>query len=762
MKNTCVWFVACAAAVSLVAPAASAGDEPPVTTGLEEEIVVSSTVAKDRHDPASFTDLGPEQIATVNVGQDLSTLLGESMNAYAYSDAGNGFGYSYLRIRGFDQTRIAVNVNGVPLNTPESHQVYTIDLGDFAAGLGLIQIQRGPGTALYGSPAVGGVVNLESAGPPTTAGGLFEILAGSFGTSRVSLRYGGPIGSSSWGWSMRVAHVESDGYRTPSWSRQTFAQFAFERFAPSSVWRILLFGGPEATQLAYYGVPFPDINDPVARRSIAPLQPGETDNFYQPQLQIMNDRRVAPRLMLKNTIYAIIGNGYFKQFSSSFDYDPLASLPPTAQFPEETINDAWLKRALANRQAGWIPRVTWDHHGGDLTAGLEILFHRGRHSGEVSTGDVCIDPSCTSTTPVASSLRVYDYKNGKDTLSAFVREAVRVGTKATIDLELQATHQRFSMRDDAVRGISWDATYQFLSPRVGANWNIDDRWNLYAQASKTESEPTFTNVWDPEDPTANPADQFRSYDPARNRYSDPNAKPERLTSFDLGAGYAHGSTRIKMNAYRMQFRDEFVYAGGLDSDGIPLTVNAGKSLHQGLEFEAAGRVPGDVDLAGYLAVSRDLLEDATLLSPDGAGGTFVIDYSGNRIALFPDHTARLSIARTFGPVRVELYGRRVGTIYTDNSQDERKTPANRDVPGYVSKKVDPYTVVGTQVVADLSKFAHRADGSLTVRFRVDNLLDSRITQFGYSYPLDAGYTQFYSEFFPAATRSFFVGLTFGF
>ena len=101
--------------------------------------MVSTDVAKDRHDPASFTDLDQDEIRDLNHGQDLSTLLGETMNAYSYSDSGNGYGYSYLRIRGFDQARIAVNVNGVPLNTPESHQAYTINLGDFATGLGLIQ-----------------------------------------------------------------------------------------------------------------------------------------------------------------------------------------------------------------------------------------------------------------------------------------------------------------------------------------------------------------------------------------------------------------------------------------------------------------------------------------------------------------------------------------------------------------------------------------------------------------------------------------------
>ena len=706
---------------------AEAEDEAPIPTTLEENVVVSSTIAKDRHDPASFTDLDANAIRDLNAGQDLSTLLGETMNAYSYSDAGNGYGYSYLRIRGFDQSRIAMNVNGVPLNTPESHQVYTIDLGDFAASLGLIQIQRGPGTAMYGSPAVGGVVNLETAGLKTASGGNLEMMVGSFGTSRLSLSYGGAIGKSPWAWSVRAAHVQSDGYRTPAWSKQTFAQIAFERFDPTSVWRILLFGGPESTQLSYYGVPYQDLTNPVARRSIAPLVPGETDNFFQPQLQVMNDRTIGRGLMLKNTVYAILGNGYFRQFTP--------------------VVDVWTKRALDNQQVGWIPRVAWSHPQGELTAGLELLFHRGRHDGTVTSG-----------TP----LLLYDYTNGKDTANLFVREELKVAPTTTLNLELQATRHKFSMGHDEVSGISWDATYQFLSPRLGVNWNINDRWNLYAQATKTESEPTFTNVWDPEDPSSNPAEHFANYDPANNRYTDPFAKPERLTSFELGAGYLHATTRVKMNVYRMQFRDEFVFAGGLDSDGLPITTNAGQSLHEGIEVQAAGRLPGAVDLSGYVAVSRDILEDDTVLSPDGAGGYFVIDYSGNRIALFPGSTARLAVARTFGIAWVELSGRRIGTLYTDNSQNERKTPANRQAAGYVNKEIDPFTLLGAQVVFDLSGVAHRKTGSLTLRLRIDNLLDAQVAQFGYSYPVDAAYTEFYSEFYPAATRSVMLGLNFGF
>jgi len=241
---------------------------------------------------------------------------------------------------------------------------------------------------------------------------------------------------------------------------------------------------------------------------------------------------------------------------------------------------------------------------------------------------------------------------------------------------------------------------------------------------------------------------------------------ERLEADMKAAMKSRETLRLEtIRGVRGAMRNKEIELGqSLDDEGIlrvirTLVKQRADSIEQ---FQAAGRIPGNVDLAGYLAVSRDILEQDTVLSPDGTGTVYVIDYSGNRIALFPGSTARLSIARTFDPVRIELSARRVGTIYLDNSENERKTPANRSVPGYVNKQVDPFTLVAAQAVVDLSRYTHRSTGSLTVRLRVDNLLDAQVAQFGYSYPTDAAYTEFYSEFYPAATRSMMLGLTFAF
>jgi iron complex outermembrane receptor protein len=356
------------------------------------------------------------------------------------------------------------------------------------------------------------------------------------------------------------------------------------------------------------------------------------------------------------------------------------------------------------------------------------------------------------TEPVDEALTNYDYSNEKTTSSFFVRESFRPAPGLLASVELQATHHRFAMRDDRIRGFSFDGSYSSFTPRAGLNWNVDDRFNLYGSFSTARSEPAFRDIWDPQNPFAPPTSVFGAYDPDLDRFSDPLARPERLRDYELGVGYRNGANRFKANVYRMDFRDELVFAGGIDSDGLPITDNAGRSTHQGIELEAAGRLPGEIDVTGYIAWSRDVLEEYTLVF--GPNPTDVVDYSGNRIALFPDHQARLRVSRKFGSVRAVVGARRIGTIYLDNSENERLDPAAREVPGYVDKKIDPQTIFDLQAYWDLRRLLPGPDGSLSLDLHVENLLDRRYAAFGYAFGQP--------EFIPAATRSVFVGITYGF
>jgi iron complex outermembrane receptor protein len=290
-----------------------------------------------------------------------------------------------------------------------------------------------------------------------------------------------------------------------------------------------------------------------------------------------------------------------------------------------------------------------------------------------------------------------------------------------------------------------------VTPRVGFNWNVDPQLHVYGSFSTARSEPRFDDVWNPQDVYQDPTVLFASWDPAARHLEDAHAKPERLTAFEAGLGWRRGSARLKADFYWMDFRDELVFAGGIDQDGLPITDNAARSVHKGFELEGSARLPGKLELQAQLALSDDKLEDYVLHY--GPNPEDALDYSGNRIALFPTHQARLRLQRGFGRLRVGFGLRRVGTIYLDNSENERKDPAARSAPGYVDKQIDPFTLLDARLEYELKRSGGGAR-SLTLVANVENLADKRYTASGYTY--DQPY------FFPGATRNGYLGLRLGF
>ena len=755
-----ILIVLAAARVAAQQPSPSPSASPRVPK-LAEEITVSASVAGER-DAASFASLDRDGVQNRNRGQDLAMLLAETPNAYAYSDAGNGVGYAYLSLRGFDQRRIAVYVNGVPLNEPESQQVYFIDVADLASGLSEIQVQRGTGTSLYGSPSVGGSVNLETGALPPIRHGEAVLGAASFGTFRGSIQYAFPFDAGRSVLSARVAHVRSDGYRQPAFTRHSLVDLGYQKTGQRSVLRVKLFGGPEETQLAYLGVPIANLRgelsgNPDVDRRQNPLREGETDTFFQPQLQVLHDVKLKDGLLLKNTLYAIAGDGYFKQYRASLSYDPLGPEPPTPAFPEKQILQAWRRREISQRRMGWVPSLAFETGKSRLVAGFEVLHHGGRHFGSVSDGfdcsgtttaARCLSPTQKLTTP----LPLYDYIDRKTTLGAFARETWSVTPRLRLSAELQATQHEFRMREDVVRGYSWDSGYGFVTPRLGVSFDASARVNLYATLSTARSEPRFDDIWNPQDVYQNPVVLFDRYDPQTRRLSDAKASPERLQAAEAGVTFKSANASLRANGYWMDFRDELVFAGGIDEDGLPITDNAARSLHRGAELELSLRLPGGLALTANGSVSEDRLQEYVLrYGPSPADS---VDYSGNRVALFPSRLARARVSRAFGPLLAAFVVRHVGRIFLDNSEDERKNPAARAAPGYVPKTIEPFTLWEAELQLDLGRWLKRGGRTTLLRISADNLFDERYTA--------SGYVDDQPYFVPAATRNIYVGLRVGF
>ncbi len=752
MRSPAVLMSAAALAVFLSMPAAAQQPSPsPSPPSFVEQVIVEADRAEERRDPVNFTDLPREAIEAAHRGQDLAVLVSDVPGAYAYSDAGNGVGYAYLSLRGFDQRRIAVNIDGIPLNTAETHQVYFVDLADLASGLEGIQVQRGTGTALYGSPAVGGVVNLETASARSLLGTELAVSAGSFGTLRGSARHAGQSRDGRWAWLGRLSRITSDGYRERSATRHLLGQLSIERYGERSVLRLGAFGGPERTELAYLGVTREFLRGEVSGnadsdRRVNFLHPGEIDTYTQPHLRLIHDWAVNDSVALRNTVYAILGEGAFRQFSESrdvvFGFDDEGR-----PFDTRAVDGAWRRRSIDERRIGFIPRLRWGHGRGTLHAGIETSFHRARHLGLLTDGAI-------AGVPLAAPFTLYDYRTEKDSLAVFARETVAVSPKLSLHGELQASTHRFAMDRDVSRGFSFAGRYSFVTPRVGLNWNPGQRLGFYAALSTARSEPAFRDLWDPQDPYVDPRVRFATISADRRRFTDPLARPEKLLDFEAGADIEVGRAKIRLGGYRMSFRDELVFSGGIDDDGNPLTTNAGRSVHQGVELQARTPLFAGIEADGFLSASRDRLSSLTLVGVGEGGGPVRVDYSGNRIALFPDHLARLRLTHTMGSLRLALGARHAGRIYLDNSENERKTPGVRENEGYVDKLVEPGWSFDAQATLTITE-------ALRIQAFAENLTNRRFEQFGYAYPA-SDFSGFYAEFFPAATRGIYLGASWKF
>ncbi|MGH7450917.1 MAG: carboxypeptidase-like regulatory domain-containing protein, partial [bacterium] len=368
---------------------------------LGPAVTVVATRGRERETPAAFSTLTQNDIQARYAAQDVPVLLSELPSTKFYSESGNGVGYNYLSIRGFDQRRISVLINGVPQNDPEDHNVYWVDFPDLLANVEDIQVQRGAGSAFYGPPAIGGSVNIITSHFSPKRGISAYIGGGTYDTRRYSLALNSGLLRNKYILFARFSRIQSDGYRDRSWADFKSYFLGAARVGEKSTIRLHFYGGPIEDGLAYNGLPkFSNENLKLRRKNFSYFEltgtgdslafsinrrSGEIENFNQPHLELIHEYRAGNRLRLNNTIFWVRGYGFF-------DYD--GSWAPMSYFritapdfavtgnPEEIFVDSLLIRAYVdNIQYGWLPQITWLHGRGDLTIGAELRVHRSLHWG---------------------------------------------------------------------------------------------------------------------------------------------------------------------------------------------------------------------------------------------------------------------------------------------------------------------------------------------------------------------------------------------
>jgi iron complex outermembrane receptor protein len=672
-----------------------------------------------------------------------------------YSENGNGTGgYSYITMRGFDQQRLSIMVNGVPQNDPEDYSVYWIDFPDLLGSTTNIQVQRGAGSAFYGPPAIGGSVNLLAVPFQPKPSVTLESTLGfqEYGatntivlsTRKYSATFNSGLVDSRYMFYGRLGKLSTDGYRDKSWDDINSYFFGAERLDEKMTTRIHFYGGPFSDGLVYNGIPKFYKNDLILRRSnynyfelnnnqdtvtyASYRRPQESEQFSQPHFELLHEWRISPNITLNNTFFYVQGDGYYDYDGSGLDttairWGSVYGIPATAN-PSNVLVRAF----VGNKQFGWLPRLEIGHGSGTLTIGAEIRIHRSIHWGKIEYSEYYpsnYDPD----------YYIYEYNGGKDIVSVFGHELYKLEDNLTVMTDLQIAYNRYTLKNEKFLDYNFSVPYLFANPRFGINYNATDRVNTYVSIAYTSREPRLKDLYSAEESIWGSTPQFEADTTGgiiRYNFNKPIAKPEHLFDLELGGVYRNEQTMASVNFFWMEFQDELIKSGAVDIFGEPVMGNADRSRHIGVELQGQLDIAYGFSIHGNATASYNRLISYSIVDKVSNGIVYRHNLDGNPIAGSPDFMGNFRISYNSNDLITSLDAKYVGDFYTDNTKNNLL-------------KNDAYTIVNAMLSYRLTL------GSgvfLTVRGEIRNVFDALYTMSGEGI-----------EFFPAAERNYIFGMS---
>lgn len=710
-------------------------------------VITTATQAREGQTPATFTNLKSAQITERYTFQDVPVLLSEMPSMLTYSENGNGIGYNYISLRGFDQRRVSVMVNGVPQNDPEDHNVYWLDFPDLLASTDMIQVQRGAGSAFYGPPAIGGSINMVT----NPFGNAPKIVVESYlgfqefadssrhlaqNTKRLSASFTSGLVDGRYMFYGRLGKIQSDGYRQNSWSELNSYFFGMMRLDSTMTTRLHFFGGPLTDALAYTGLPKSSGSSATLRRQNltgwsfdangnltgTARRPQETEYFNQPHAELIHEWKLSPALTLHNTLFYYSGDGWFDYDASWADTSTLrlgsAYGIPTSANPTNTL----VRGYVGNRQWGWLPNIEIAHDGGVLTLGAELRFHRSTHWGKIVYAEnlpASYDPD----------YHFYEYNGVRNILSVFGSETYQISEFVGVMASVQAVYNEYGIRNEKFLGNTFTVPYFFVNPRVGMTIHHDEALTGYWSVAYTSREPRMRDLYAAEDAYFGATPQFEADTTGgkvRYNFGAPLAKPERLFDVELGERWSTHAVQAAASLFWMEFTDELIKSGQVDIFGQPITGNAKRTRHLGVEIEGAAALTQQFSVGGNVSLSRNRLVRYAAFDDDGVLRTL----DGNHIAGFPDVLCNLRLTYRAGSFIGSMTAKYVGEFYTDNFEN-------------ASNKNDAYTVCNVELSYG---FPHVAGLALELHGDVQNLFNR------YYFMSGEG-----DAFFPAAERNYVLG-----
>jgi len=721
-----------------------------------QTILVEGTLGKQGTTPQAFDKITRKEIDETYTIQDVPKFLSTLPSTIIYSENGNGIGYNYLNIRGFDQRRISVSVNGIPQNDPEDHNVYWLDFPDLLSSTEVIQVQRGAGSGIVGYPAIGGTINIITSTFSNTPELNLSAAAGSYNTRKYSASYSSGLIYNKYSIYAKVSQILSSGYRHNAWTDFSAYYLSAVRYDDNLTTQINFYGGPIADGLAYMGLPKFAIKNVELRKANYSdwgqtgnsydynvlRRPSEIENFSQPHFELLNEYRINSNTTFNSALFLVIGNGFFDYDGSWADTAMLRISSQYGFYPTQNPVNALIKAEVDNTQFGWIPRISFKEDNSELIFGAEFRKHRSTHWGSIDFGEGL---------PIGltKDYRFYYFNGGKDIVNGFAHGTFDVSKNINILGEIQLAYHKYLFYNEKYLNNNFTVSNTFFNPKFGINYKFNESQNLFFSYARVSSEPTLSAYYDGESSSFGSTPQFEQNADGSYNFSRPYVLPETMNDLELGTSFIKNNFSLSLNLYYMIFDNEIVNNGTVDIFGQPITGNMKSTLHRGIELSGIYDLNKNFEAYANVTYSSNVIQNGWYFGT--ANSTPIsIDLSGNTIGGFPSFLINFGLTYKQNRILLQLTGKYVGAFYSDNFGNNltKYLSSYPDFVGYPDNQNDAYFSADFYGSYEAKVFDSLTPAKIFVQ--VNNIFNQL-----YSANAIGG------EFFPAAERNFLAGLQIG-
>jgi iron complex outermembrane receptor protein len=610
-----------------------------------------SSVRANTSIPIAQSNLKKEDLEKQNLGQDLPFLLNQTPSVVVSSDAGNGVGYTGIRIRGTDITRINVTFNGVPVNDPESQGVFFVNFPDITSSINSLQIQRGVGTSTNGSGSFGGSINISTNELNPKPFARVSSSVGFFKTFKNTVEVNTGLLGKRFAFYGRLSKITSDGYVDRGWSDLKSFYISGGYYGKTTVVKLNIFSGKEATYQSWNGVEqsIMDTNRTFNVSGTDYFQKtnpynNQTDNYQQDYYQLFLNQQAGKYVNINLALFYTRGKGYYEEYKvgqNLVDYNIAPAVIGTdTAFTSDLVRQLWLD----NHYYGFNAGVRYNKKKLDITLNGGFYRYDANHYGLVTWAQFAGDSD--------PGKRYYDRTAVKMDGSVFVKAEYEIisGLKAFADIQYRNV-------DYTINGFASNAALQvhdvfhFVNPKVGVSYEVNAAHRVYGYFGMASHEPNRVDY----EITTKP-------------------KFETLRDFELGYAFKHRIVQASINGFFMDYSNQLVNTGKLNSVGAYTRTNVASSYRAGFEIEAGFQILKNLTLNLHFTYSRNRIQNfVEYFDNYDTGVQDSVVYKETDISYSPDAMGGFTI--TYSPVKnlfFDLTGKFVSQQFMDNTSNQSR------------------------------------------------------------------------------------------